>query len=80
MERALIWERLICAPWDDACDEARADRVEIVSGRREQEVLKEMNASGLPKMFKTFRNIFANELTERFKSWTQHLISTSCLP
>lgn len=52
-------------------EEARADRVEVVSGRNHTEVWKEVNAAGLPSMFKTFRTVFASQLCDRF-----HLDST----
>ena len=48
-------------------DEAKHDRVELVSGRQETEAWKETNASGLPEMFKIFRKEFAAELTKRFE-------------
>ena len=47
-------------------DENKADRVQIVSGRGESETWKEVNASGLAQPFKTFRSVFAEELTTRF--------------
>ena len=50
----------------DMRDEALADRVEIVSGRVDTEVWKEVNASSLAPMFKTFRKEFAAQLTKRF--------------
>ena len=48
-------------------DEATADRVELVSGRKELETWKEMNASALPMMFKIFRKELAAQLTTRFQ-------------
>lgn len=48
-------------------DELKADRVEIISGRGESETWKEVNANGLPKMFKLFRSIMVSQLTQRFK-------------
>lgn len=48
-------------------DEAKTERLEIVSGRGDAEQWKEVNASGLPRMFKNFRSIFAAQLAERFK-------------
>lgn len=47
-------------------DEARQERVEIISGRGDAETWKEVNGSGLPKMFKTFRTVFSVELNKRF--------------
>ena len=47
-------------------DENKADRVQIVSGRGESETWKEVNAAGLAQPFKTFRSVFAEELTTRF--------------
>lgn len=51
--------------------EATADRVEIISGRRDEETWTETNAASLPAMFQTQRKIFAEQLTTRF-----HLDST----
>ena len=48
-------------------DEAVADVVEVLSGRGATESWKEVNAASLPNMFKTFRKVFAQELTNRFK-------------
>ena len=47
-------------------DEARHDRLEVVSGRGAAEAWKEINASSLPAMIKTFRTIFSAQLTTRF--------------
>ena len=47
-------------------DEARADRLELVSGAKGSEVWKEASAGSLSTMFKTFRKEFASQLTERF--------------
>ena len=48
-------------------DEAAADRVMLVSGRKEKETWKEVSAGSLPAMFGTFREILVKELTERFE-------------
>ena len=47
-------------------DEAVADRLEAVSGRKETETWKEVNAAALPPMFRTFRKILALQLCKRF--------------
>ena len=47
-------------------DEAVADRLEAVSGRKETETWKEVNAASLPPMFRTFRKILALQLCKRF--------------
>jgi hypothetical protein len=52
---------------ETARDEAKHDRVELVSGRGDTEAWKETNAAGLDPMFKTFRKEFAAQLTARFK-------------
>ena len=51
---------------ETARDEAKHDRVELVSGRGDTETWKETNAAGLDPMFKTFRKEFAAQLTTRF--------------
>jgi hypothetical protein len=48
-------------------DEAQHDLVEIVSGRGETETWNETVAETLPPMFKTFRSVFAEQLTMRMK-------------
>ena len=48
-------------------DENKADRLQIVSGRGDSEAWKEVNASALSVAFKTFRSVFAAELTARFQ-------------
>ena len=47
-------------------DEAIADRLEVITGRGERENWKEISASTLPTMFKTFRKVLAEQLTARF--------------
>jgi hypothetical protein len=49
-----------------ARNEARAERLELVSGRKETETWKEVSASALPPMFKTFRKELVSQLTTRF--------------
>ena len=44
-------------------DEARADRLEVVSGRGDKEVWKDISGQSLPLMFQKFRKIFAKQLT-----------------
>ena len=48
-------------------DEARADRIELVSGRGETEVWKDSNSLALAPMFKTFRREFVAQLNTRFQ-------------
>ena len=48
-------------------DEAVAGRVELVSGRKESEVWKEVSGESLPSMFQTYRKLLATELTTRFQ-------------
>jgi hypothetical protein len=48
-------------------DEAVAERVELVSGRKETETWKESSAAGLPPMFKTYRKELATQLNTRFR-------------
>jgi len=48
-------------------DEARAERLEVVSGNGPNETWKEISAGSLPPMFSKFRKVFATELTTRFQ-------------
>ena len=48
-------------------DEARAERLEVVSGRGATETWKEVSAASLPAMFKLFRIELAAQLTKRFR-------------
>ena len=48
-------------------DEAVAQRVELVSGRKESEMWTEVAAAGLPQPFQVFRQVFAEMLTSKFQ-------------
>ena len=48
-------------------EEAKAQRVEIISGRDQDEAWKEISAQALPEMFQKFRQILAKQMTERCK-------------
>ena len=48
-------------------DEAVADKVELVSGRKESESWKEVNGTSLPAIFQTFRKLLAQQLIKRFQ-------------
>ena len=48
-------------------DEAVAQKVELVSGRKESESWREGSGDSLPPMFKTYREVLAKQLTKRFE-------------
>ena len=48
-------------------DEAVAQKVELVSGRKESQSWKEVSGDSLPPIFRTFREVLAKQLTKRFE-------------
>ena len=62
-------------------DEAAAERVELVSGRGEDETWTKVAAESLPEMFQKQREIFREQLTKRFRLDTSTRCSHSkCIP
>ena len=47
--------------------EAVAQKVELVSGRKESESWKEVNGDSLPPMFRTYREVLSKQLSKRFQ-------------